>query len=276
MARTYNEPDRLTGIRPNTNLSQATYVDDSQRTTYNSLQTSMRQKVSTKLQLNLNYTLSSTRANYDGDNTLSSVNDASSTVQDFFDVEAGWGPAIGDVTHSFIGSVIYETPGARWSSPVARHVLGGWQIAGIFRGRTGEPLIVTQSSSRAGSRPDVIDAGGAINTACCDINNNNMQYLNPAAFRAVALNSISRQTIRAGNVGVGQFRLPGLKNLDVSLSKAFNVGGQRRIELRTDILNALNWINYAAVQTNITASDFGKITGTGAARVAQLQARFSF
>jgi hypothetical protein len=46
--------------------------------------------------------------------------------------------------------------------------------------------------------------------------------------------------------------------------------------VRTDILNALNWINYAAVQTNIAASDFGKITGTGAARVAQLQARFSF
>ena len=103
----------------------------------------------------------------------------------------------------------------------------------------------------------------AINSECCDINNNVMQYLNPAAFRAVPLNSMSRQTVRAGNVGVGQFRLPGLKNLDVSLSKAFPIGGQRRIELRADMLNALNWINYAAVQTNITASDFGRITGTG-------------
>jgi outer membrane receptor protein involved in Fe transport len=276
MARTYNEPDRLTGIRPNTSLSQATYVDDSQRTTYNSLQTSMRQRFSSRLQVNLNYTLSSTRANYDGDNTLSSVNDASSTVQNFFDLESNWGPAIGDVRHSFIGSVIYETPGTSWSSPVARHLLGGWQISSIFRARSGEPLIVTQSSSRAGSRPDVIDAAGAINSQCCDINNNVMQYLNPAAFRAVPLNSTSRQTIRAGNVGVGQFRLPGLKNLDLSLGKSFSVGGGRRIEIRADMLNALNWINYAAVQTNITASDFGRITGTGAARVVQLQARFSF
>jgi len=276
MARTYNEPDRLTGIRPNTSLSQATYVDDSQRTTYNSLQTSMRQRFSSKLQVNLNYTLSSTRANYDGDNTLSSVNDASSTVQDFFDLESNWGPAIGDVTHSFIGSVIYETPGDKWSSPIARGFLGNWQIAGIFRGRTGEPLIVTQSSSRAGSRPDVVDAAGAINGECCDINNNNMQYLNVAAFRAVPLNATSRQTVRAGSVGVGQFRLPGLKNLDVSFSKAFPVGGQKRIEVRADMLNALNWINYAAVQTNITASDFGRVTGTGPARVVQLQARFSF
>ena len=66
---------------------------------------------------------------------------------------------------------------------------------------TGEPLTVMQASSKAGSRPDVIDAGNAINE---------------------------------------------------------------------------NWINYVAAQTNITASNFGKITGTAAARVAQVQARFSF
>ena len=47
----------------------------------------MRQRLTNKLQLNLNYTWSSTRANYDGDNTLSSVNDASQTVQDFFDLD---------------------------------------------------------------------------------------------------------------------------------------------------------------------------------------------
>jgi hypothetical protein len=87
--------------------------------------------------------------------------------------------------------VIDESPGAKWSSPVARHLLGGWQVAGIFRARTGEPLIVTQASSKAGSRPDVIDAGNAINQKCCDINNNVMQYLNPASFQAVPLNAVS-------------------------------------------------------------------------------------
>jgi len=276
MTRTYNEPDRVTGLRPNPNLSQGTYVDDSQETEYNSLQTSMRQRLARRVQLNLNYTWSSTRANYDGDNTLSSVNDASQTVQDFFDLESSWGPVIGDVRHSFIGSVIYDISGEGWSSPLARHVFGGWQIAGIFRARTGEPLIITQSSSKAASRPDVIDAANAINKSCCDIRVDNMQYLNVEAFQQVALNAVSRQTVRAGNVGVGQFRLPGFKNLDLSLSKSFRAGGPRLVELRTDILNAFNWINYAAAQTNITASNFGKITGTGAARVAQVQVRFSF
>jgi hypothetical protein len=84
------------------------------------------------------------------------------------------------------------------------------------------------------------------------------------------------QPIRPGNTTSGQFRLPGFHNLDISLAKPFNVGGQRRLELRADILNAFNWVNYVSVQTQINASDFGRINGTGAARVAQLQARFSF
>jgi hypothetical protein len=276
MTRTYNEPDRITGLRPNPNLSQASYVDDSQRTTYDSLQTSMRQRVTNKLQYNLNYTWSSTRSNYDGDNTLSSVNDASQTNQDFFDIESSWGPVIGDVRHSFIGSLIYETPSADKTSSLFRHIFASWQLSGIVRLRTGEPLIVTQSSSKAGSRPDVIDLASVYVSSCCDINNNVMQYLNPAAFQQVPLSPISRQPVRAGNVGVGQFRAPGFKNLDLSVGKAIGVGGPRRIELRADVLNLFNWINYASVQTNITASDFGKINGTAAARVAQLQARFSF
>ncbi len=85
-----------------------------------------------------------------------------------------------------------------------------------------------------------------------------MQYLNPAAFQLVPLSAVSRQTLRAGNVAVGQFRAPSFKNLDISLSKAIPLGSSRRLELRADVLNALNWVNYASVQTNLTASDFGK------------------
>ena len=72
----------------------------------------------------------------------------------------------------------------------------------------------------------------------------NLQYLNRAAFQLIPIGAVSRQTLRAGNAGVGQFRGPGLKNIDVSLGKSFNIAGQKRVELRADILNALNWVNY--------------------------------
>jgi Carboxypeptidase regulatory-like domain/TonB dependent receptor-like, beta-barrel len=278
MNRRFNLPDRLTGIRPNLKLDEGTYLDDSGEAKYHSLQTSIRQRLSGNLQFNLNYTWSSTRANYDGDNAGGSVNDEIRNIQEFFDIDSNWGPAIGDVRHNFIGDVIYQTPGADWASPVAKHLLGGWQVAAIFRARTGEPITIVQSGRdiQLVARPDILDPANAINKDCCDIGSNNLQYLNPAAFQLVPIGAVSRQAIRAGTVGNGQFRAPGLKNIDVSLAKSFNVGGPRRVELRADVLNALNWVNYIAVSVNRSASNFGRITGVAAARVAQLQARFSF
>jgi hypothetical protein len=276
--RTYNEVDRVTGLRPNPNLSQGSYLDDSQETTYNSLQTSIRQRLTQNLQFNVNYTWSFNRSNYDGDNASVSVNDEFETLQDFFadlNDPANWGPAIGDIRHNFIGDVVYRTPGGSSSSPLVRHLLGGYQLAAIFRVRSGEPLTVAQSG-RAGARPDVLDAANAVNQDCCDLRSGNMQYLNRAAFQLVPLHPVSRQTIRPGNATLGQFRLPGFKNVDVSVGKQFSVGGARRLELRADILNAFNWINYVAVSRSLSTSNFGEVTGVGAARVAQVEARFSF
>jgi hypothetical protein len=275
MSRTYNQPDRITGLRPNPALQAGAYIDNSQETTYDSLQTAVRQRLTSNLQFNLNYTLSSTRSNYDGDNPLNSVNDAGETIQEFFETDTNWGPAIGDSRHVFIGTVIYDIPELSRGPRVIRPIVGGWQISGIFRARSGEPVTVTQATVRAGSRPDLIDGSNVYSGNCCNIYDNNMQYLNRSAFQPVPLTSVN-EPLRPGNTGNGQFRLPGFKNLDVSLTKSIGIGGPRRLELRADVLNAFNWVNYVSVQSNITAANFGVINGTGAARVAQLQARFSF
>ena len=100
--------------------------------------------------------------------------------------------------------------------------------------------------------------------------------LNPAAFTLVPINAVSRETVRAGNVGNGQFRGPNFRNVDFSLAKPFRLAGRSRIEIRCDMLNALNWTNYTSIQTSITATNFGQVTGLGDARVVQIQARFSF
>jgi len=274
MSRSYNEADRLTGIRPNPSLSSAAYLDNSQRTTYHSLQTSLRQRAWRHTTFNLNYTLSRNMAHTGGDGTPGFIGDSVGSVQDFFDIDSAWGPSSGDVTHLFVGSAIYQVPSDGWSSRLTRFLVGGWQFSGIFRASTGLPLLVTQSSARGGSRPDVVDAAGAVNRDCCGPST--LQYLNPSAFALVPLNPVSRQTVRPGNVGNGQFRSPNFRNLDFSLAKSFPIAGRSKIEFRTDMLNALNWINHTSIQTNITASNFGQVTGFGDARVVQIQARLSF
>src|SRR5207249_4703981 len=155
--------------------------------------------------------------NYDGDNASVSVNDEIQNLQDFFDdVDANWGPAVGDVRHNFVGDVIYTSPGADSSSPLRRHLLGGWQVGAIFRTRTGEPITV-QQSGRAGAHPDVLDAANTVNKDCCDLKAGKLQYLNPQTFQLVPLDPVSRQPVRPGNGSLGQLRGLGLKNIDVSV-----------------------------------------------------------
>ena len=274
MSRNYNEPDRVTGVRPNPALSSAAYLDNAQRTTYHSLQTSLRQRMWRNVTFNMNYTLSKNMAHTGGDGTPGFIGDSVGSVQDFFDIESAWGPASGDVTHLFVTSAIYQVPEDRWTSGIAKYLVAGWQFSGIFRASTGLPLLITQSSARSASRPDVTDPGNAVNKECCD--SGNLQYLNPATFAVVPINPVSRQTVRPGNVGNGQFRGPNYRNLDVSLTKSFRLVGRTRIEVRSDMLNALNLTNHSSIQTSISASNFGRVTGLGESRIVQVQARLSF
>src|SRR5206468_1500997 len=112
----------------------------------------------------------------------------------------------------------------------ARQVLGGWNISGIWRARTGQPLGVTQT----GGRPDLIDFSGAVNQNCCSFGN--LQYFNPAAFSPVTVPSSGR-TIRRGNMGATALRGPGIWNLDLSMGKSFRVSEATKFEVRADLVN---------------------------------------
>src|SRR5262249_40061769 len=66
-----------------------------------------------------------------------------------FDPNFDYGPSDFDVRHRFIGSVNWEVP-FDWflnrccggSNTWAKHLLGGWQVAGIFNVQSGLPFTV--------------------------------------------------------------------------------------------------------------------------------------
>jgi hypothetical protein len=147
--------------------------------------------------------------------------------------------------------------------------LGGWNLSGIWRGRTGLPLGVTQT----GGRPDLLDIEGAVNETCCSFGN--LQYLNPAAFALVNVPASGR-TARRGTSGATPLRGPGIWNLDLAIGKNFNLRENTRLELRGDLSNALNHTRYSGLATNMSGIGFGQITSTLPARVIQVQARIAF
>ena len=146
----------------------------------------------------------------------------------------------------------------------------GWQFAGIFRTSTGAPIPLTQT----GGRPDIINGDDAINQTCCSFGN--LQYLNAAAFQAVAVSSASSRTVRRGSANSTPFHGPGNYNLDISLGKTFSIAERKNLEFRSDMQNVLNHTQYTNVSTNLANVDFGQIVGARSARVIQLQLRLSF
>jgi len=269
--RPYNTPDRITAIRPNPNDINGTYIDPSQQTNYNSLQTSLKQRMTHGLLFTANYTWGKALGYTGGDIGQGFNGDTYGGIEDFDTVKLERGPNAGDMKHNFSTNFVYEVPTPFKGSSISRHTLGGWQLSGIWRSQSGQPIVITQT----GGRPDLIDMNHAINAQCCGYGN--IQWLNPAAFQLVPVNNASGRTIRRGNMNVAALRGPGIWNLDMSVLKSLAITESRKLELRADLGNVFNHTEYyASIQTNMSAVGFGQFTGARSARTIQVQARIAF
>jgi outer membrane receptor protein involved in Fe transport len=271
--RTYNFPDRVTGVRPNPQLSQGYYLDNSATSWYHSWQTSLRKRFSKDLSFAVRYTWGKQLATDSGDIGAYYQNDANVRAQDFFNLRREWGPADGDTTHYFSADWVYQLPAlTSLQNALLRGALGGWQFSGIFSGASGQPIIISEQTGENISRPDYL-AGNPINSNYTQT----LQYLNTPAFLAVPVSSASSLPIRPGNLGRGAIRGPGFWNVDLSLGKNFKIAEKVQFQIRLDAFNALNHTSLTSfASTDITNSSFGRFTNTRGGRVAQLNARLTW
>ncbi len=271
MFRPANAVNRLTGLRPNPNLGQPYYVDNSQSVTYYGWQNSLRKRFANNVSFDVNYTWSKALSNGGGDTGAYYDGENSSRNQDFFDLRADRGPTASDITHYFSADWVYDLPRLSGMRTIVRGVLGGWQATGIFSAQTGLPVIVTQSSSTSNQRADYV-GGPAILSNYTDT----LQYLNPSAFARIPVASASGAPVRPGNAGPGIVRAPGWWNLNFSLSKNFSIRENMRLQIRTDMFNAFNHTNLSGLRTSINDPMFGRLLSTMGARVMQFNARLTF
>jgi TonB dependent receptor len=256
--RAYNQPDRVTGLRPNPSLATDNYYDNSDSSHYYGWQTSLRKRYSSGLLANIHYTWAKAIAYNRGD-----IGFGSSYIQDFFNIRANKGRPEGDVAHNFIADFVYQLPAP------ARPVLAGWEVSGIFTARSGLPLGITQPNALGAQRPDLIDPAHAIL-------NNALQYLNRAAFAPVPVSPVSGATVRPGTLGNGAISAPGLWSLDASFAKVLSLKERVRLRFRADLLNAFNHTNFTSVDTNTQSANFGRFTATAGARRVQFGLRLTF
>ena len=271
--RTYNLPDRVTGIRPNPQISQGYYLDNSQLSWYHSWQTSLRKRFSHNLTFATRYTWGKQLSLDSGDIGAYYQNDANVRAQDFFNLRREWGPGDGDTTHYFSADWVYALPTLQsLHNTFVKQALGGWQVSGILSSATGQPIIISEGTVENTSRPDVTGAN--------PVNSNytsTLQYLNKTAFVAVPISQASGLPVRPGTIGRGAVRGPGYWNLDLSLGKNFKITEKVQFQIRMDAFNSLNHTNLSGfASTDVLNANFGRFTNTRGARVAQLNGRLSW
>jgi Carboxypeptidase regulatory-like domain len=211
------------------------------------------------------------------------------TSQNTFDYETEYGTNPQDIPHTFNGSVIYLFPGSGFWS-------GGWRIGGIYNARSGVPINVTINrgdnagnlvnipggNSRGTQRPDLVP----------DVDpylKNGIYWLNPAAFTTPATGTF-------GNLPRNYLRGPSFSQVDLMFSKDFSFASQHAFQLRVEMFNIANRLNYenpAAVLpsggtpgvpfTEAQTGTFGymlgplnRTVGLGTARQTQISIRYSF
>jgi len=122
----------------------------------------------------------------------------------------------------------------RFSNRLMRTVVSDWQLAGIYRFSSGMPLAIQDGTDREltginHQRPNVVNPD-AVYTGN---SGPSARYLNPAAFQAQPLGTV-------GNLGWNSIVGPTYWDIDMALSRKFNITERQAIELRADAFNLTN------------------------------------
>ena len=269
-----NAFDRETGARPNPAVTPGGwYLTSDGMMKYNAFETTFRVNAFHGLSTNLHYTLSSGEGQQGGSlvgNFNSSLGDAYFQTQDFFDPDFDISPLTDEARHRVVGSAIYALPWLADRTDVLGKVLGGWQLSGVVNIRSGEPMRISQPSGIGNSRPDY-NGGNQVFEDWRDT----LQYLDRSAYTLVPTFPRTTATVRPGTQNPSQLQAPGRRRVDLTVAKTF-VLRHVQLQVRAESFNAFNWRLYNDPVSNISAANFGRITGVSATRTGQIGLRLTF
>ena len=190
------------------------------------------------------------------------------------EVDRNFAPAGFDRRHNFQLGFLYQLP---WQSNggysnIGRAIVSDWQLNGTFGAFSGTPFTVTASGTvlNTPSNTQTADLVGDVRKIG-EVGASGTYY-DVAAWA-------QPEGIRFGNTGRNQFYGPGGVNLDLSLFRAFPLGGTRRLEFRVEGFNVTNTPKFGNPNGSLTAGTFMRITGTlngYSERQFRLGLRFAF
>ena len=182
-----------------------------------------------------------------------------------FDLDFFVGPTTYDRRHVLIATWTYKTAFFRGQHNLAELALGGWELSGKVRWQSGQHLTPVGNTSIGTRRADYL--GGDISLASGD--RSESRWFNTAVFAPAP-------DTRRGNAPIGLIEGPHWHQWDVSMRKNFPIHGRATVQVRADVFNVFDRVNFNNPNVTVTASEFGRISSAKIPRQTQLSLRLSF
>jgi len=240
---------------------------------YNSLQLQGSKRFTRDLTLNLTYTWSRLRER------VSYLNPSDTQLEDRLSPD--------DRPHRYTIAAVYLLPlgrGRKLGTDMNRFldcVVGGWQLNGTYEWQKGQPFLfsnplfyvgdVTRLKSRAGEGDGQGHKYGIFEGSCATC-------VNLPAFDTAGLIRLSSNGLRNVPTTLSNLRHMPYQAVNLSITKNFNLGEKRRLQVRVEALNAFNHPYIIDYNLDPNNALFGFSAGTqrNLPRDIQLGAKFTF
>jgi hypothetical protein len=276
--------------RPNRNFSAIEVKSSDGDSWYKALIVEVRKRWSHGFQMQSSYTWSKAEDTTQNSTFFSDSTTATTSAMPEFIPDYNKGLADFHAEHNWIVNFVWQLPSTT-ALGAASALVNDWQLSGIVRMRTGNPLTPFVQSNRSRSlwapslgpgtgpdRPSYAPGRGAADAVTGDP----AAWFDPAAF-------VLQPAGTFGNVGRNELIGPDLQTLDLAITRDFpwQAGAaSRRVQVRVEIFNLFNRVNFGppslvafsgSADNEAPLAAFGQIrTTVTPSRQVQLGVRFTF
>ena len=186
-----------------------------------------------------------------------------------------WGPTDDNRMHNLVLNYSYTIPNPLPNTPIARWILGDWQVSGVTKylsGQATQPSCSTNNTGIANTNPTLtpgvtarcVYTGEPIFEVARDPNlaEEDQMHFNPRAFTMAQ--PLSATVGNFGNVPNGILRQPAWWNWDVTLARRFSVpqlGRNAQVRLQLQVYNIFNSVQFTSMNTNLQFQDDPAVPG---------------